>query len=530
MTSGIFVLISYVPTSSTPSGNGTAIPALNSVGETAGTSISVNYWVQNSISNSGTTTVTLPVNQNGSLSDVSFSTSTSGWAISSGTVTGSYTTPDLYVYEETNPSGTVGLILPLTGYSQDNSEGVLTHYYSVGTVTIGVTIDGQEVTVSHTFNTAGEITNNANAGYIEVAFSSDMGLYYGNYPVTFSVQITSDSGNTITQLFDSTTSSSSPSNFYTYSGSANSIILDDSSQPSEAAQPLIYGFDFGSTSTSFTIPQYESSFGISWSSSSSANPQYNSQSPSGTSGTLTGSLTSNSFDIYPVGDPPDVNSNGDSTYTFSYYLSSQYQVSSASATQTAKPDYNYTQVSGTTNEASASFSFSGSTPSTAVFEAYESGTNSLSTDSTNIVFTPTITVQNPYYTYTQNQLVASLSGASTGSYTYYHNFTGTYQGTFSQTYSPYITVTNVPNPASNGLSGLTTTGSSTSYTFGMVDNPSPSPDTILKVGQAIYMNLSATNLIISGATVSVNGLSPSSATLVYQKGSVYDFKYSSSRL
>ena len=50
MTSGIFVLISYVPTpSSTSSGNGTAIPALSSIGETAGTSVSVNYWTQSSV-------------------------------------------------------------------------------------------------------------------------------------------------------------------------------------------------------------------------------------------------------------------------------------------------------------------------------------------------------------------------------------------------------------------------------------------------------------------------------------------------
>ena len=61
----------------------------------------------------------------------------------------------------------------------------------------------------------------------------------------------------------------------------------------------------------------------------------------------------------------------------------------------------------------------------------------------------------------------------------------------------------------------------------MTDNPT-TPNSILKVGQSVYMNITTTNLIISGATVSVNGLSPSSATLVYQKGSVYDFKFSSS--
>ena len=277
MTSGIFVLISYIPPSA--SGNngngGTAIPALSNVGETAGTSISVNYWTQSSVANSGTTTVTLPVNSNSSVTDISFSTPTGGWTISSGTVTGSFTSQNYYDYGTAYI--TMGLILPLTGYSQDNSEGVLTNYYSVGTVTIGITIDGTEATGSYAFNTAGEIANNANAGYIEMAFTVYTPNVFGNYPTTFSVQITSDSGNTISQLFEATTSSSSPSNFYTYSGTSNSIIQDDSSQPSQAPQPLTYGFHFGSTSTSFTIPQYESSFGISWTSSSSANPQYNSE-------------------------------------------------------------------------------------------------------------------------------------------------------------------------------------------------------------------------------------------------------------
>ena len=67
MTSGIFVLISYVPQSSSNNASGgTVIPALNSVGETAGTSISVNYWVQSSVANSGTTNAYLDLTTNGS--------------------------------------------------------------------------------------------------------------------------------------------------------------------------------------------------------------------------------------------------------------------------------------------------------------------------------------------------------------------------------------------------------------------------------------------------------------------------------
>ena len=107
-----------------------------------------------------------------------------------------------------------------------------------------------------------------------------------------------------------------------------------------------------------------------------------------------------------------------------------------------------------------------------------------------------------------------------------HSYSGTYQGTFSQSYTIIVTVTNIPNGNPSGNAQLSSSNSIV-YTFGMTDNPTI-PDSILKVGQSIYMNITTTNLAISGATVSVNGLSPSSATLVYQKGSVYDFKYSSS--
>ena len=64
----------------------------------------------------------------------------------------------------------------------------------------------------------------------------------------------------------------------------------------------------------------------------------------------------------------------------------QVQVVTNSTTQTSSPTYPYSQVSGTTNQASASFTFTGSTPSSAVFVAYESGSNSLTADNTNIAF------------------------------------------------------------------------------------------------------------------------------------------------
>ena len=182
------------------------------------------------------------------------------------------------------------------------------------------------------------------------------------------------------------------------------------SQPSESTTNSMYGWHYGSTSTTVTIPQYETSYDISWSSNAETNPVYNSDSQSASSGTFTGSLTSNSITINPVGDP-DLVSGTSSTYSFSYYLSSQYQVSSASTTQTTSASYSYSQLYS--NEMNSSFSFSIGTPSGAFFGAYESSANSLSTSTPTVTFSPQETVSNPYYSYAQNDLVINVSNAVT---------------------------------------------------------------------------------------------------------------------
>ena len=616
MTSGVFSLISYIPGGTI--GVNQASPALSNVGETAGTSIGVNYWTNGAVANSGTTTVDLPAAENSSYTTVAFSTIAS-WNFlgTATTTTGAYINqaiPFKYFYTNSNTNtvelSDVAFNIGTAEYYNGANEVYNAVLYKVYA---NLSLDGFSYSWSWTPNYQGTATSVA-GDYNTIAFIDPQWNIYPNTPANEWSGTTSVNFTAILGTSESWSYYANPDNIVTtgYQAGTNTIIDNPASFTSNTQQPFAIGYYFQSESTSFTIPQYESSFDLTWSSSYTTNPQYNSQSPSSTSGTLTGSLTSNSFTIYPS----DPAVSGISDITFSYDLSSQYQVSNPTTTETPDPTYTYTQVSGTTNQASASFNFGGTTPSTAVFIPYESGTSSLATDTSNIVFTPTITVSNPYSTYTQNQLVASLTGTTSGSsttsntaspsftgnsitytsaaspswtvnlnlygnvapavsaptitfqnsgseisttftisqsvfngelqdivinwgdgtttsynnlapntYTYYHNYTGTYQGTFSQTYSPYITDTNVPNPASNGLSGLTATGSSTSYTFGMVDNPT-TPDSILKVGQSIYMNITATNLMISGATVSVNGLSPSSATLK-QSGNIYDFKFSS---
>ena len=76
MTSGIFSLVSYIPAGTI--GVDQASPALSNVGETAGTSVVVNYWTQASVANSGTTTVDLLAAENASSTSTTFD-NTASW-------------------------------------------------------------------------------------------------------------------------------------------------------------------------------------------------------------------------------------------------------------------------------------------------------------------------------------------------------------------------------------------------------------------------------------------------------------------
>ena len=408
---GAFAVLSSLAPPDNPSQNS---PALSSISETSSNSIAVNYFSQSSVANSGTTTVHLPVTENSSQNSISFSASQQ-LSISSGTASGSISLPSYYYCADTSIGG-FGVILPLPTYNagDDSHPDFLA---TVGTVYMNLSSsDGATCYWSYTFNYLG--SGSTQTGYIEVYPSFSFGLYL-HTSYTLSISITSDSSDQMTGFADvdttATGSSADAPNPFSYSGTSNSVVINPSSVPSESSQPFAYGWHFNSASLTFTIPQYTTSYDVSWSSSSSVNPQYNGQSPTGTSGTLTGSLTSNSITVNPESDPPDVSSDGASTFGFSYYLSSQYQISSNSTSDSSTSSYTYSQVTATTNEASSSFSFSASTPSNAVFISYETSNNSLATSTSGISFTPTSTVTNPYYSYAQNDLVASLSGASSGS-------------------------------------------------------------------------------------------------------------------
>ena len=417
MFTGVFSLIAYLPPGT--AGVSQSSPALSQVGETASVSIPVNYYTQSAAANSGTTSFYLPFKENVSQNSVSFSFPYTDYTLgASAAYTGSLSIGSYYYFGESG-IGPINIILPEPTYAQYNpTSGVYTDYSDVGTVYANISVSGNSASWSHVFDASGQQSDSNN--WIEISPSWVLGT---GYPLSFSISFV------ITAPYDgSGYQFSNDYATYTYAGSgANSIISSTGSPSSQASQPFAYGWYFYSQSSSFTIPQYESSYELSWSSSSSSNPSYNGQSPSGTSGTFTGSLTDNSLTVSPVGDPPDV-ANGGSTYQFSYYLSSQEQVSSAQTTETASPAYTYVQTSGTTNEASASFSFSGTTPSGAVFISYETSQNSLSTSASTVGFSPALTVTNPYYNFAQNQLGISVSGASSGS--------TTSGGTQNPSYSP----------------------------------------------------------------------------------------------
>lgn len=109
-----------------------------------------------------------------------------------------------------------------------------------------------------------------------------------------------------------------------------------------------------------------------------------------------------------------------------------------------------------------------------------------------------------------------------------HTYTGNYYGTFTQTYNPSVTVTNLPNGNPSGNT-VQTNSASTSYTFGMQVNPT-TPYSIVLAGQYIWLNITTTNVALTStsATVSLNNLPYVQATLAYTSGNTYDYKYTSS--
>ena len=272
-------------------------------------SVGTSYYMNNAVANSGTSTVYLPLAENSSMSTIDFSY---GMSFSNNEASSSGTFTTAYYYD----GSTIGptLSIPAIYALATDVNGGTTSGLSVGTVTVTITApNGDSSSWSHTFNDNTVGSNSADGWVIvtpSISFSSSMSG-------TFSISIseTNDGAGSGNRGLDYSLNSG---NFITDgSANGNSIVT---SEPSQSSTSTMYGWHYGSTSTTVTIPQYETSYDISWSSNAQTNPYIYSDSQTASSGTFIGSLTDNSITINPVGDP-DLVSGTSSTYSFSYYLS-----------------------------------------------------------------------------------------------------------------------------------------------------------------------------------------------------------------
>ena len=415
MTSGIFTLVAYIPAGTI--GSPQSSPALSNIGETAATSVAVNYWTNGAVANSGTTTATLnsaenPTQQSISINDP-YTGTTSIWSQSYDSSTDVVTdtlTISLGAFQYWGGSSITIYGAEFLAPYENTFSGII--MYESGNVVFTLNALGSP---TYSYNFGSDSSTDSFAFIIISPTFTPSSSYGSQYVSSLSLTITetwNDGGNVVDGGSDNP-----PYGFATSANIGDTNQYYQSNTNAWPYSPSSVGFMYGWTysgqavSSTYAIPQFESSYQITWSTTQTGEIVYNGG--SSTSSPVNGVLNVNTVSF---------NSNGASfnvpSYTFSYYLSSQNQVSSASTIQNSNPEptYTYAQVSGTTNQASASFSFSGSTPSGAVFIPYESTQNSLSTTSTSITFTPSFTVSNPYYTYAQNQLVPSLSGASSGSF------------------------------------------------------------------------------------------------------------------
>ena len=411
MFSSVYGLINdYQPPSSSSNTGIHILPALNSQGETASTSTSIDYYTTQDVANSGTTTVNIPIEQNSSYSTGEFANSVY-FSLNSAETVASYTQslsgmPN-YIYNTNSAVYTV-MFDSLSFYLgiADNSG---TFESEIGTVYVNLTIDGYTLDWSNAFNT---IENTI--GYFAIitpTYSLSGVPYYvmsDFSSATLSVVATS--------AFPLVYNEHAPADIATTTVDQGQNTLTTTSQ-SENLVPMVEGYHYGTATSTVPVPSTETSFEIPWSSPINSQVSYSATTTTqtGTSGTLAGDATHGSnqaisFTSNPnVADPSAGEDSAGYYVSASYYLSLQSQSTPATTTQTSAPTYTYSQVSGTTNEASSSFTFSASPPSGDIFTDYG---GALTT-----TFTPTITIQNPYSTYTQNQLVASLTGSSTGSST-----------------------------------------------------------------------------------------------------------------
>jgi hypothetical protein len=117
----------------------------------------------------------------------------------------------------------------------------------------------------------------------------------------------------------------------------------------------------------------------------------------------------------------------------------------------------------------------------------------------------------------------TLSNVAFGPFTETHVYGGNYVGSFTQSWQPYITITNLPNGNPNGNTIQSTSSNSATYTISSSLTPTR-PNSVLKTGQYIYLNTTLTGIIPSLVTLSINGATPVDVPAI---GSTTNYKYTS---
>ena len=339
MFSSVFGMLSYLPGPSHSTESIPLSPDLSSISETASTSLAVSYYTESAASDiTGSGSLTSQQNS----SSYSTSENVGGWNINSAETeeTISFSLPSAYYL------GDVGV-----GYTGDQYVGFQVDANEVNYVQYNISFSSTGYTYhSGQLAPANSPISDTEYFYMTACYGS-LPQEYGSPTITINVYAVS--GEHYTTVFGNA--------FFAQVSSVNSDFYGDST--SSVSDDYGTGYHYGSSSVSLNPGTNPASYDISWSSPVSFSVTYDSSTQTGTSGSYTASLSASpSISFTTDGDPETT----DHTLTFSYTLSNIELVSSASATQTASPTYTFTQVSGTTNQANSSFSFSGSTPSVAL--------------------------------------------------------------------------------------------------------------------------------------------------------------------
>ena len=419
MLSGAFGLLqNYHPqtvNSSNNSSNHSVFSQISPISETGTAQTTVSYYKTQSVGNSSITTTYMPVVENSSASSTNFNFGVG--LNSNNNIANTNYNMGTYYYHGGTSAGLQSLIIPairVSGLLNGHPDAV----YSVGTVYVNITGANLSIHSSYTVDATNLIGTDKAYILYQVSPASISASSGGVLTITVAETNVGSGG------LSSASYSLSFSSVYTYATTASGDSINVvSTLPSQSAVSFTTGWHYQPISVSFSIPQYESSFTIYWNSHGTQLApnnapymcaSYNGKNYLSQDTFMSGTLTSNTFIMNPVGDPLPFGIFNN--YYFKWYLTSQQQVITASTTESSSPAYTYSQVSGTANEASALYNFSATTPSSAVFINYETSTNSLKTTPTTITFAQIITVTNPYSTCVQNELTVSVTGSSVGSF------------------------------------------------------------------------------------------------------------------